>query len=309
MVEEGLDGWLFLTGGNNQVLRQYTDPNFFTVAAAENWLALLEKRKCRLLALRADYYHLLAPDKMSVFPKMFGRPLDSFDAHPISKLMALAGGSSEKFIIDPTQVLSRTGDRFQTYFKTDTHWTIWGAYLAYALTCKRMGVPDDQILSFEGRMFTTNLQSFDLGSKLSTSVKEDNIFTPLPPHVRRVKTSRIVDLTEEAERTGGKPPGMHNGISVVYQNEAPAAVPRRLVIFGDSFSGYQPSSMTALFAETFAETHYIWSTNIDYDYVERAKPDIVLTEVAERFMIVLPDDTFNLEAFVEGRLKFAPATD
>jgi hypothetical protein len=47
--------------------------------------------------------------------------------------------------------------------------------------------------------------------------------------------------------------------------------------------------------------HFIWSTSLDWPYIERVRPDIVLTEVAERFMAQLPDDTFSVERYAQDR--------
>ena len=308
MIDTGLDGWLFLTGGKNEVLRQYTDPDFPSQEVIDSWLRLLATRRTKLEALRADYYHVVAPDKLSVFPDKLGRTLDSFETRPAARLTALTAKNRFDFIIDPTSQLATVGDRFPTYFKTDTHWTVWGAYLAFDLVCRRMRIPAKHIPSFEGRPVAMVAQQLDLGSKLPVPVEEENIFTPLPPYVRRVGANKMVQIHEAAEVAGVRP-SSNTGICVVYQNASPESIQKRLVIFGDSFCDYRPSSFTALFAETFAETHFIWSTSIDYSYVARSKPDVVLTEVAERFMTKLPDDTFDLVKYLTGRLRVSNATD
>ncbi|MBI5189462.1 MAG: hypothetical protein HZA22_02125 [Nitrospirae bacterium] len=43
--------------------------------------------------------------------------------------------------------------------------------------------------------------------------------------------------------------------------------------------------------------------NLDKEYIERVKPDIVVTETIERFMPVLQTDEFRLEEFARDRLK------
>ncbi len=45
-----------------------------------------------------------------------------------------------------------------------------------------------------------------------------------------------------------------------------------------------------MLAETFRCVHFVWSAAIDWALVARLRPDIVLTESAERFMTRLPDD-------------------
>ncbi|MBI5694198.1 MAG: hypothetical protein HZC51_00450 [Nitrospirae bacterium] len=43
--------------------------------------------------------------------------------------------------------------------------------------------------------------------------------------------------------------------------------------------------------------------NLDKEYIERVKPDIVVTETIERFMPVLQTDGFRLEEYARDRLK------
>ena len=64
-------------------------------------------------------------------------------------------------------------------------------------------------------------------------------------------------------------------------NDNADAIDKRLVIFGDSFMDFQESTTTIVFAEQFRETHFVWSSRIDYGYAARVEADIVMTETAE----------------------------
>jgi hypothetical protein len=43
-----------------------------------------------------------------------------------------------------------------------------------------------------------------------------------------------------------------------------------------------------------SELEFVWSTNVDWALVKRSKPDIVVTEIAERYMALPPNARFNL---------------
>ena len=73
------------------------------------------------------------------------------------------------------------------------------------------------------------------------------------------------------------------------------------MLFGDSYAHFTPIMLTIMLAETFREVHFVWSASIDWGYVERARPDLVIVEIAERFMLRVPDDTFDLEAHAAER--------
>ena len=298
-VHEGQDGWLFLTGGSNQVLRFYTELDFFSDANARAWAALLRARAGRLSGL--CYRHLLVPDKISVLAPWFGGDLPNFARHPLRQLRALAEEYElQDTLLDCTKMLAVEPGPFHSFYKTDSHWTIWGAYLAYTLVCRDVGLAQEAIASFADRQFAKWPVQFDLGSKLDPARSEDQIFTPIRGAVRRIYANGIVLAREKADANGAPSP-LHHGCHIVFENtEAP--VSEKIVIFGDSFADYRPSTFTAFFSETFRETHFVWSTSLDYGYIEQIKPAYVVSEMAERFVTHLPDDTYDVRRDAEQRL-------
>jgi len=49
-----------------------------------------------------------------------------------------------------------------------------------------------------------------------------------------------------------------------------------------------------MLAETASEVEFIWSSKLDWNYINRARPDVVLYEIVERFMTVVPKDNLSL---------------
>jgi hypothetical protein len=54
------------------------------------------------------------------------------------------------------------------------------------------------------------------------------------------------------------------------------------------------NSLTGMLAETATEVEFIWSSNLDWRYIERARPGVVIYELAERIMWYLPEDNFSI---------------
>jgi hypothetical protein len=145
----------------------------------------------------------------------------------------------------------------------------------------------------------------DLGSKLTPPVEEEYFVKYFLRDAKRAFANEII-LYKERENAHDAP-GLHVGSHIVFRNDTSASDKRTIVLFGDSYSEYRTHQLTGLLAETFAETHFIWSSNIDWDYVRSAKADIVVTEMAERFMNLVPDDTFQVREFAAARLaQFLP---
>jgi hypothetical protein len=54
---------------------------------------------------------------------------------------------------------------------------------------------------------------------------------------------------------------------------------------------------------------FVWSTSIDWNIVAEVKPNVVLTECAERFMTAVPDDTINIADHVKQKLAHLNLAD
>ena len=79
----------------------------------------------------------------------------------------------------------------------------------------------------------------------------------------------------------------------------------RLLIFGDSFCEYRAHLLTGMLAETVRSVMFVWSSSIDWDIVRDYRPNVVLTEMAERFIATVPADDLDLRAHAERKLAEA----
>ena len=294
-VVEGRDGWLFLTGGSNSPLAYYLDPNATQYLATE-WAALIDDRLSRLAEQGITYRHIAAPNKLSVYPEFFPEELAGFSAHPIRAVvreLKKKNHLAQQAFVNPVPFFNRQKSTTQLYWKTDSHWTYQGCFCAYQLVCASLGVrPNNQLLS---RPYTEGRIALDLGGKFQPPIKEKARFYNAQMDSERIFANELVIFKEEQKRVNDI--GLHVGSYVVYHNPS-ATEKKKLLLFGDSFSEYRPNLLTAMFAETFREVHFIWSANIDFDYVERIKPDILITELVERFMPQVPNDRFVLDKHV-----------
>ncbi|MTH65394.1 alginate O-acetyltransferase AlgX-related protein [Paracoccus shanxieyensis] len=282
----GREGWLFLWGGSNDVQRYFTDPGYFTDRQVSDWVGLLERRRQRLAAIGATYRHLTVPDKIAVLPDHLGLALPHPDHHPVRQLAARLDAGLNIDILDD---LRAEAQRQPVFYRTDTHWTSAGCQIAYRRICESLGVTPR---SFPDPGHKGRVMAMDLGNKLTPEVQEDARFLPVLRHARRVADNAMVRYNESEGFRLGKPRFV--GCHIRLQNDADHAVPQSVVIFGDSFSEFRPHLLTAMLAETFREVHFVWSTSLDHDFIARIRPDIVITEIAERFVNKLPGDDFRV---------------
>lgn len=295
-VHVGRDGWLFLTGGTNAVVRQYRrSPRRWL--RLRGWSRLIERRGARAGAAGIRYLHAVIPDKLSIYAdRCRGDIVDPSrsQARMLAALLARRGRSDLLLDLVPPMLAAR--DAEPLFWRTDTHWTPAGCLLAAREICRALGaaLPDDLL----ERPYSEAERPLDLGSKLDPPAFELHRSYGWQRDAGRSYANDLM-LQHEAGRSAVTP---HTAAHVVFDNGSPSADPRRLLVYGDSFAHYEPYHLTGILAETFRQVHYVWSTSLDWRHVERVAPDILLTEIAERFLTRVPDDRWDVAAEAERRL-------
>lgn len=292
-VHVGEDGWLFLTGGTNAVLSQYGAPGF-SRGKLWRWRRILEARAFRFARLGIRYAHAVAPEKLAIYGHVLGDLAIDPDRSPSLRLQRwLALSLGRRAWIDLVTPFRERARGEALYRHTDSHWTFAGCLLAYGEICRRLGaVPRDDIAA--RRIGETMAFSGDLGLKFAPERVESAEPCLFESAARRVHANDLVTTFEAM----GRGRDAHIGAHVIFRNPSPQADPRRLVLFGDSYAHHTPNpctgTLTPMLADTFAEVHMLWSTSIDWNYVARVRPDFVVSQIAERFMVDVPQTGFDI---------------
>ena len=296
-VHEGSDDWLFLVAGSNSVIDLYSENSSFTPELAQQWVDLLRQRSSRFQEQGIQYLHISAPEKLTVLHKHFLDELDNIDGSP-TVYMAKNHAADVPCFVNVLPLFHAQSDNIMQYWKTDTHWSCWGCYAAYQRLCGRMGVKArTDLMQYP---FNEGEVLFDLGAKLEKPRKEKARFYHFNKRSKRSFANSIVLFKEEYGLVDE--PSLHVGSHVVFRNDSNDAVNKCIMLFGDSFSEYRTHLLTGMLAETFSEVHFIWNASIDHGYVESIKPDVVISELAERFMVRVPVDDLDIRQFAADRL-------
>lgn len=291
-VHVGRDGWLFLIGGTNGVLDQYR-VSFTRWRLLRGWRRLIGTRTARAQALGIRYLHVIVPEKLSVYDDRAGDLAYDPRRSPARALARrLINHPAFVDLLAPLRA-ARNGP-VPLYHRTDTHWSYDGCLLAYRVLMRACGAVPPAGLDARERYEITSVR--DLGAKIPEAPIETTSQGVIDILARRVYASPLVEAYEDA----GRAPDLHIGAHVRFRNESPQADPRTVVLFGDSYAHFAPIMLSGLVAETFREVHFIWSSSIDWGYVAAVKPDLLLFEIAERFLVRLPDDTFDIASYQKG---------
>lgn len=295
------NGWLFLIGGANKVFDVYSGKQ--DESWVSGWADLINSRFSKFSAEGVRYCHVSAPEKLSVYERYLdGEFAKKIDLKNSPSLLLERGVESKGCLsayINPTAFLKKQSESYQVYHKTDTHWSFLGAYSVYQLLMNRIGLEVDSEILDNRRPGGECIM--DLGGKMTPKVSEDVFFYTPRSCVKRTFLNDLVEYKERLNLEGEG--GLHVGSSVEFTNSE-AIHDYRVLIFGDSFSEYRPQLLTGLIAETFTTVKFVWGLNVDQKMVEEFKPNIVITEAAERFMpFYIPNDDFCYADFVTSVIR------
>ncbi len=130
----GTDGWLFYTGPLNERFldRHVRGTAPFSPVELDRWREQLSERTQRFRSIGARYVFVLAPNKESIYPEHLPAWVGP-NAGPthLDQLMAHLKSVPDVTVIDLRPSLIAEKKLGALYYKTDTHWTARGAYVAY----------------------------------------------------------------------------------------------------------------------------------------------------------------------------------
>ena len=280
----GRDGWLFFTGNN--LLEDFLAMDPFTEDELNALQRLLEAKRDWLAVQGIPYVFVVVPNKQSIYPEQM--PETYYRSHGPSRLDQLLDhmrARSDVGIVDVRGRLRKAKPRHEVYFRTDTHWNEKGAFIAYRRIMGALGrtVNDGNLTprTFQDyRMAAATRSGGDLANLLGIANDIEESYERLDPLFTRC--AREVALPGYLNR-GWKP----------FPEPVAYSCPLarlRLVMFYDSFGQWtQP-----FLAEHFRKSVFVWRHNLPGDdfkaVVLLEKPDIVVEEIAERFVYDMKND-------------------
>ena len=260
----GRDGWHYIHQGSNQWLLQARGQLFLRSEVLKAWCALLASRDSWLKSRGARYAHIFVPEKIVVLPE---HHLEGDEISPERPVVQITQNSPVE-ILYPVDALRKAQSSAPIWYRSNSHWNWHGAYVAASILWRHLGFVEGQVRPILRRA----LREHDLAVKWPNCVRE--IFHELD--VRALLT-----FSNDAKIQG------HVGRIRQWRNvDAPNSV--RVLIFGDSYA--YDHNFAAWFVQQCSEVVCVWYSGIEGNIVELVKPDIVVTQMAERYAAQIPVD-------------------
>ena len=262
-VLRGQDGWLFYKG--DYMIEQYLDLYPFTPDQLQAWGRLLATRRDWLAARGIVYLFVIAPDKQDIYPEKLPGWLAARESK-LDQLLSYLHTHSTVPVLDLRPALLAAKASAPVYLQNDSHWNALGCLVACQEVVKALTNQIPGIAPLRREDFSwTNAPATggDLARMLAARWPESNYYAFVPEPATRVP--RLEPATTA--------PGQ------ILIAENPARQVTALVLH-DSFGATWPPFLGCC----FQRIEFRWGNNWRPQTVIAAHPQVVIDEMAERFV-------------------------
>jgi hypothetical protein len=263
-VMAGKEGWLFLK--SDHMIDHYRGVQQFTPQELRDWRILLEQRRDWLAQRGIKYLFVVAPDKHTIYPEYLPGWMKKVRPHTkLDQFISYMRERSSVEILDLRPALLGAKQRAPTYFKTDSHWNLFGAFVASQEIAKALAKQLPEIVPVSSDIFALKCATGnggDLAAMLGLEMVDDQTVY--------LRLKAPVQLSSTCPLPKGKE-GIGNETDRPYSRTG-------ALVFHDSFG----ISLRLFLSDYFAEANYLWQYPLDPVRIEREKPLVVISEMVER---------------------------
>lgn len=265
----GDKGWLFYVGHENNdedPLADYEGTNLYSIDELEIIAENMTNARDFLASQGKEFVVTIIPNKSRVYseymPDMCG---DVSQECRLNQVYQYLSDNTDLTIVSPyNDIVSykEAHPETQLYFKYDTHWNNFGAYVAAQSISRVWGFEMPDLDTVE--QVYVDSDTYDLARMINLGdyLKEDApIATAYSGHMARVEIQS-------------------DGMSFTGTVDQGTADARKLYIIGDSFSALLFPYLACHFNSSKSDMYY----NYNYSSLESYDPDVVVFECVERYL-------------------------
>lgn len=267
-VISGKNGWLFYQGEGGISINDFQAKTLYT----EKQLKKILKNVTELQEWCDDngmeFVLMLMPNKEHIYREYMPDGIEEVhEEKNIDLVVDYIRENSDIKVVYPKEELLKAKEKYDVYYKYDTHWNDLGAYEGYKAL---MGSLNITPVSFEN-IETREYDSGDLANMAMLS------------GLTKAYTESFITYDDEVETLYEDNKGNNTYRKLKYANGQ-----GKIFFMGDSFS----DAMRPMISRTFEYSDFVHRDTKIYDEVLREKPDIFVYEMVERYVGVLKKSVF-----------------
>ena len=214
---------------------------------------------------------MIAPNAHAVYPEDLPDGVATAAHRPVHQLLELLASrdASTKVLYPLDELLAEKAKR-EVYPRTNTHWNEYGALVAYTRLAEELaGDVPMRTMAEDDFLFVSGRFRGDLGVKRRCSRGSNHVIA-----IARYPAARLVEDNQV----------LNTGSRLVV--ECTAAPPGTCLVFGDSYS----LGLLPFLAESFRRVVVATHPAVDWEVVHEEQPSVVVTVMAERFLVDRQDE-------------------
>ncbi|WP_165749401.1 alginate O-acetyltransferase AlgX-related protein [Cellulophaga sp. Z1A5H] len=270
LVKFGKKDWLFYNRIGGNIFKSYTNTNLLSKDSLQQVVNKWEQNKEKYTKKGAKYFLAFWPNKHTIYPEYLPNTMSVQIKDTISRVDQISDylklTNSPIKLLDSRSVLINNKVNQQLYYKFDTHWNDYGAFLGYQNffneNKSELGITPKSLDDFniEWTEFKKDGLIRMLGVVNNGYFSEKAPDFELKKNKDQIEYLSIKGFPESTKITRNKYCG--NKLKVL--------------VFRDSFT----SNLIQFFSLHFYEVTYIWGHG--ERYVDELKPDIIIEGYVER---------------------------
>lgn len=272
IVVFGKDGYLFVYSGANDICSQYLMSDEDAGVIAARWNAVIQARRELARARNFRFLQMIIPEKSSLLPDKV--PFQAFAGTPIQRAVTAAQDPWADYL--DVRDLFDGQEALSAFPKANGHLSPLGTTRVFQAALEQVGF-EPPAVAFGPPVLTRS----DLGDHFGGMTFYNHVSHPISPEIETYRSG--LHLTEVVSPEG------HQGQRRAWNNPT-APIKKRVLAFANSFfeRGDSAAHLSWWFATWFEEFKFIWSSELDPAEVEAYRPDIVICQTIERFLISAP---------------------
>lgn len=274
-VIDGRDGWLFYTGDDMQ--QDFLGDVPLSNQKLEGWIADQERKEKWLSERGIRYLLVIAPNKQSIYPEYLPDYLVNVKGTTrFEQLENFFDGKLPSYMLSFHEILHDSKNSARLYDKTDTHWNLFGGYIAY-----------NQIVDRLSQWYPAAEFKVDFTFQEELAVEKGGDLAEMIMMQDSLNEERPI-LTEYDKCSKDYPFNLHLSDIGPEKKEIPkmrgcSSAHLKALVFHDSFF----HRISPFLTENFKQVVYL-SKKYDQENVEQLielfHPDLVIEERVERFL-------------------------
>ncbi|RYF70268.1 MAG: hypothetical protein EOO39_16025 [Cytophagaceae bacterium] len=272
----GKKGWLYVGDHYNRVMQQHQGLWPLSLDSAQAIAQHLADVQQKLASKGAQLYVLIAPDSHSIYPEYLPDYLSlgyqeqtekrcQWPETPHDVLMQAMQEQPSVSFLDLRDTLRRAKQRAVVYKQTDTHWSSYGALIGTASLINRIRQKFPAIHPTLWSDYDMQLMRGGSGDLAALMMLQGQVKDQTFCSIIAKPAFRTVPAQQSADKQAS-----------IFQGKDPAQP--SMLLFGDSFS----ESMLAYLPSYFSRSSAVRQSTLDWQRIDREKPDIVIVEIVER---------------------------